>query len=169
MIYLRNSAQCLAHSKHSTDDYAAGDGDIIGQKSKVARRWSQPAAELPESLPLEARPQLWVGDKIEVKGYLFTSFKLMTDFEQPQIPFSKCFFTSTFPIRWTSQNQQWDSPSSHLESWSLQLFSISQFCGDLHGKEIQKRGDICIYSADSLFCKQKLPQHWKATIYFNQN
>ena len=63
-----------------------------------------------------------------------------------------------------SENQQWDSTSSHLESWSLQLLSVFQFCGDLHGKEIQKRGDICIYSADTLFCKQKLPQHWKATI-----
>ena len=104
IIYFKNSAQRLAHSKHSVDDYAAGGGgDVIGQKSIVARRWSHAATELPESLPLEARPQLWVGGKIEVKGYLFISFKLMTDFEQPQIPFSKRLFTSTFPIRWTSQ------------------------------------------------------------------
>ena len=28
----------------------------------------------------------------------------------------------------------------------------SVLCGDLTGKEIQKRGDICICIADSLFC-----------------
>jgi len=38
IIYLRNSAQCQAHSKHSSDDYSAAGGDVIGQKSIVARR-----------------------------------------------------------------------------------------------------------------------------------
>lgn len=39
IIYLKNSAQRLAHSKHSIDDYATGGGgDVIGQKSIVARR-----------------------------------------------------------------------------------------------------------------------------------
>ena len=28
----------------------------------------------------------------------------------------------------------------------------SVLCGDLNGKEIQKRGDICIHKADSLCC-----------------
>ena len=28
----------------------------------------------------------------------------------------------------------------------------SMLCGDLNGKEIQKRGDICILIADSLCC-----------------
>ena len=28
----------------------------------------------------------------------------------------------------------------------------SMLCGDLNGKEIQKRGDICIRIADSLCC-----------------
>ena len=28
----------------------------------------------------------------------------------------------------------------------------SMLCGDLNGKEIQKRGDICIHMADSLCC-----------------
>ena len=28
----------------------------------------------------------------------------------------------------------------------------SMLCGDLNGKEIQKRGDICICTADSLHC-----------------
>ena len=28
----------------------------------------------------------------------------------------------------------------------------SVLCGDLNGKEIQKRGDICIHIADSLHC-----------------
>ena len=35
------------------------------------------------------------------------------------------------------------------------LFSIgnSTFCGDLNGKEIQKRGDVCKHRADSLCCR----------------
>ena len=28
----------------------------------------------------------------------------------------------------------------------------SVLCGDLNGKEIQKRGDLCMHKADSLFC-----------------
>ena len=39
IIYFKDSAQRLAHSKHSVDDYAAGGGgDVIGQKPIVARR-----------------------------------------------------------------------------------------------------------------------------------
>ena len=30
--------------------------------------------------------------------------------------------------------------------------NYSMLCGDLNGKEIQKRGDICICIADSLCC-----------------
>ena len=32
-------------------------------------------------------------------------------------------------------------------------------CGDLNGKEIQKRGDICTHIADSLAVEQKVTQH----------
>jgi len=28
----------------------------------------------------------------------------------------------------------------------------SLLCGDLNGKEIQKRGDVCVQTADSLCC-----------------
>ena len=38
------------------------------------------------------------------------------------------------------------------------------FWGDLNGKEIQKRGDICICKADSFCYKQKLTQQCKGTI-----
>ena len=38
------------------------------------------------------------------------------------------------------------------------------FCGDLNGKEIQGRGDICIHMADLLCCTAELTQHCKATI-----
>ena len=38
----------------------------------------------------------------------------------------------------------------------------SVLCGDLIGKGIQSRGDICI--ADSLWCTAKLTQYCKATI-----
>lgn len=50
----------------------------------------------------------------------------MTDFEQPQIPFSKCFFTSTFPIRWTSQNQRGTAlkPSRVLVSAAVLNISV---------------------------------------------
>ena len=37
-------------------------------------------------------------------------------------------------------------------------------CGDLNGKEIKKRGNICIHIADSLCCKQKQTQHGNVTI-----
>ena len=36
-------------------------------------------------------------------------------------------------------------------------------CDDLNGKEIQKRGDICIHIADSLGCISET-QHCKATV-----
>ena len=36
-------------------------------------------------------------------------------------------------------------------------------CGDLNGKESQKRGDICIHIADSLHCTAET-QHCKVTI-----
>ena len=29
------------------------------------------------------------------------------------------------------------------------------FCGDLNGKEIQKRGDVCKHRADSLCCREE--------------
>ena len=38
-------------------------------------------------------------------------------------------------------------------------------CGDLNGKEIQKRRDIWIHTADTLCKQQKLRQHCKATIF----
>ena len=34
-------------------------------------------------------------------------------------------------------------------------------CGDLNGKEIQKRGNMCAYIADSLTVQQKRTQHGK--------
>ena len=39
-------------------------------------------------------------------------------------------------------------------------------CGDLDGKEIQKkkRGDICIHIADSLCSTVETTQHYKATM-----
>ena len=50
-------------------------------------------------------------------------------------------------------------PWGHTESDTrLEWFSIAQWefysvlCGDLHGKEIQKRADMCIRRADSLCC-----------------
>ena len=39
----------------------------------------------------------------------------------------------------------------------------SMLFGDLNGKEIKKRGDICICIADSLRCTVAA-QHWKVTI-----
>ena len=38
-------------------------------------------------------------------------------------------------------------------------------CGDLNGKEIQKRGEIFIRVADSLAGQQRLTQQCKATIF----
>ena len=35
-------------------------------------------------------------------------------------------------------------------------------CGDLHGKESSRGGDVCICTADSLCCAVET-QHWKAT------
>ena len=54
-------------------------------------------------------------------------------------------------------------PNSGIKLWSSTLQanvlpseppekSYSMLCGDLNGKEIQKRGDICIHTADSLCC-----------------
>ena len=40
----------------------------------------------------------------------------------------------------------------------------SVLCGDLTGKEIKKRGNICIHTADSLRCKRKRTQHCNGTI-----
>ena len=37
-------------------------------------------------------------------------------------------------------------------------------CGELNGKEIEKRGDICIYIADSLCCTVETNTNCKATI-----
>ena len=34
----------------------------------------------------------------------------------------------------------------------LYIFTFSVFCGGLSGKEIQKRGDICVCRADSPCC-----------------
>ena len=34
----------------------------------------------------------------------------------------------------------------------LYITGNSVLCGDLNGKEIQKRGDICIHIADALSC-----------------
>ena len=42
-----------------------------------------------------------------------------------------------------------------------QLYSV--FCGDLNGKEIQKRGDRCTHTADSLCCIAETS--CKATIF----
>ena len=38
-------------------------------------------------------------------------------------------------------------------------------CGDLNGKEVQKRGNVCIQIADSLCCQWKLTQQCKATVH----
>ena len=38
----------------------------------------------------------------------------------------------------------------------------SMLCGDLNGKKIQKRRDICIHNANSLYCTVEI-QHCKAT------
>ena len=40
----------------------------------------------------------------------------------------------------------------------------SMLCGDLNGKEIWKREDICVHMTDSLSVEQKLSQHCKETI-----
>ena len=37
-------------------------------------------------------------------------------------------------------------------------------CGDLNGKETQKREDVCIYQAGSLCCAAETNKHRKATI-----
>jgi len=35
-----------------------------------------------------------------------------------------------------------------------ELYSV--LCGDLNGKEIQRRGDICVHVADSLHCSVEI-------------
>ena len=35
-----------------------------------------------------------------------------------------------------------------------ELYSV--LCGNLNGKEIQKRGNICIYTTDSFYCKAEV-------------
>ena len=42
-------------------------------------------------------------------------------------------------------DNKWESTVRHRELYSV-------FCGDPHGKKIQKRGDICIHTANSLCC-----------------
>ena len=39
----------------------------------------------------------------------------------------------------------------------------SVLCGDLNGREIQKRGDMCIQTADHFAAEEKRAQHCKAT------
>ena len=39
----------------------------------------------------------------------------------------------------------------------------SVLCGDLNGKEIPKKRDICLHIIDSLSLQQKLTHHCKAT------
>ena len=39
-----------------------------------------------------------------------------------------------------------------MTTYSIAQGLYSKLCGDLNGKEIQKRGDICIHTADSLGC-----------------
>ena len=40
----------------------------------------------------------------------------------------------------------------------------TQHCDNLNGKEIQKRGDMCIHMANSLYCTAENIQHCKATV-----
>ena len=42
-------------------------------------------------------------------------------------------------------------------------------CGDLNGKKIQKRGDMCICIADSVCCTAETNTNCKPTIYCNKN
>lgn len=51
IIYLKYSAQCLAHSKHVINVYCYF---VIGQRSIATRRWGHAATELPEFLPPDA-------------------------------------------------------------------------------------------------------------------
>ena len=41
--------------------------------------------------------------------------------------------------------------------------------GDLNGKEIQGRGDMCIHVADALYCTAETTQHCKAAIFQFKN
>ena len=43
----------------------------------------------------------------------------------------------------------------------MEVYSV--LCGDLHGKVIQKRGDICTRTTDSLSCAAEI-KHCKETI-----
>ena len=40
----------------------------------------------------------------------------------------------------------------------------SVICGDLNGKEIRKRQNMCTRITDSLLTQQKLTQHGKVTV-----
>ena len=46
-------------------------------------------------------------------------------------------------------DDQWEPPVEHREPYS-------ELPGDLNGKEIQKRGDICTHATNSFFLKVKL-------------
>ena len=83
----------------------------------------------------------------------------------PQVfPISTPIPVSTPPLIFESSCQIRSLPSDsiHLPSWFCPPFLqdklliyrelYSKFCGDLNGKEIQKRGNMCIYVADSLCC-----------------
>ena len=48
------------------------------------------------------------------------------------------------------EEQEESLGSSESEGVHRELYSV--LCGDLNGKEIQKRGDVCIQIADSLSC-----------------
>ena len=70
------------------------------------------------------------------------------------------------------------SDSIHLPSWFCPPFLqdklfiyrelYSKVCGDLNGKEIQKRGNMCIHIADSLCCRAETNNIVKQ-IHSNKN
>ena len=57
------------------------------------------------------------------------------------------------------EEQEESLGSSESEGVHRELYSV--LCGDLNGKEIQKRGDVCICLADSLCCAA---EHCKTTV-----
>ena len=50
-----------------------------------------------------------------------------------------------------------------MRTYCIAQGTYSMLCGDLNGKEIPKKGDICIPIADSLCCTPEA-QHCKLTI-----
>ena len=48
--------------------------------------------------------------------------------------------------------EEQEEPLGSSESEGMHRELCSVLCGDLNGKEIQKRGDVCIQIADSLCC-----------------